>query len=120
MAGIPIKLLAGLVVPTVLPRDTRGRGSIDKDVLQIKSIQPVGDTVHIFSHIKKTYRAQWVILEGGETPPELTVADEERPGKHNKKPTMEKLIDGADGEASASLLPIGAMWVNLEDVGNAK
>ena len=42
------------------------------DILRIGTIKAVGDVVHIFSHIKKTYRVQWVILEGGEDgPPEL-------------------------------------------------
>ncbi|PFH47089.1 hypothetical protein AMATHDRAFT_68454 [Amanita thiersii Skay4041] len=38
---------------------------------QVKSITAAGDVVHNFSHIRKTYRVQWVVLEGGEKPPEL-------------------------------------------------
>ncbi|KAF9459761.1 DNA glycosylase [Collybia nuda] len=115
MAGIPNKLLAGLIVPTVLTRDTKRHGSINTDNLQIKSTQFVGDVVHVFSHIKKTYRAQWVILEGGEAPPPLRLADDGRRGKRVKNHTAENLIDG---KVSTSLLPIGAMWVKLKDVGN--
>ncbi|SJL15645.1 uncharacterized protein ARMOST_19149 [Armillaria ostoyae] len=36
----------------------------------IVKIQPAGDVVHVFSHIRKTYRVQWVIIEGGDEPPE--------------------------------------------------
>ncbi|PBL00334.1 DNA glycosylase [Armillaria gallica] len=36
----------------------------------IVKIQPAGDVIHVFSHIRKTYRVQWVIIEGGDEPPE--------------------------------------------------
>ncbi|PPR02215.1 hypothetical protein CVT26_012107 [Gymnopilus dilepis] len=36
---------------------------------EIIKIHPVGDVLHIFSHIRKTYRVQWIILEGGDKPP---------------------------------------------------
>jgi A/G-specific adenine glycosylase len=120
LAKIPNQLLADLLLPTVLPRDTKGNKLIKKEALQIKSIQPVGDVVHSFSHIKKTYRAQWIILGGGETLPTLRLSDVEQPGKYDKKSTMEKLMDSGDDEVSASLLPMGAMWIKLKDVANAK
>ncbi|KAJ7637148.1 hypothetical protein FB45DRAFT_1001978 [Roridomyces roridus] len=43
----------------------------EKSSLKIAKVQPVGDVVHVFSHIKKTYRVQWVVLEGTSSPPEL-------------------------------------------------
>ncbi|KAJ7207083.1 DNA glycosylase [Mycena pura] len=43
----------------------------DADILQITKVQPAGDVVHVFSHIKKTYRVQWVLLEGTPEPPRL-------------------------------------------------
>ncbi|RPD65729.1 DNA glycosylase [Lentinus tigrinus ALCF2SS1-7] len=33
--------------------------------LQVVKIVPAGDVLHVFSHIRKTYRVQWVLLEGG-------------------------------------------------------
>ena len=33
--------------------------------VRIVQMAPAGDVVHIFSHIRKTYRVQWVVLEGG-------------------------------------------------------
>ena len=39
----------------------------------VVKIVPAGDVLHIFSHIRKTYRVQWVVLEGGSAdgPPPL-------------------------------------------------
>ncbi|KAI0646502.1 DNA glycosylase [Trametes meyenii] len=41
--------------------------------LRVAKIVPAGDVLHIFSHIRKTYRVQWVVLEGGpaDGPPPL-------------------------------------------------
>ena len=39
------------------------------DLLRIVNIMPAGDVTHIFSHIRKTYRIQWVVLEGGKSDP---------------------------------------------------
>ncbi|KIK70180.1 hypothetical protein GYMLUDRAFT_34666 [Collybiopsis luxurians FD-317 M1] len=36
---------------------------------RICCIESVGDVLHTFSHIKKTYRVQWVVIEGGLIPP---------------------------------------------------
>ena len=44
-------------------------GGTTSDILRIVTIKAVGDMVHVFSHIKKTYCVQWVILEGGEDEP---------------------------------------------------
>ncbi|TBU47064.1 DNA glycosylase [Dichomitus squalens] len=40
---------------------------------RVVKIVPAGDVLHIFSHIRKTYRVQWVVLEGGSSdePPPL-------------------------------------------------
>ncbi|KAJ7810132.1 DNA glycosylase [Mycena leptocephala] len=43
--------------------------------LRITKVQPVGDVVHVFSHIKKTYRVQWVLLEGTPDPPQLALTN---------------------------------------------
>lgn len=40
----------------------------------IVKIQPAGDVIHVFSHIRKTYRVQWVIIEGGDEPPETATS----------------------------------------------
>ncbi|KAJ4479837.1 DNA glycosylase [Lentinula lateritia] len=38
---------------------------------RVVNITPMGDVSHVFSHIKKTYRVQWVVIEGGCVPPVL-------------------------------------------------
>ncbi|KIY73366.1 DNA glycosylase, partial [Cylindrobasidium torrendii FP15055 ss-10] len=40
-----------------------------EDMLTVQHVKPVGDVLHLFSHIRKTYRAQWVKLSGGGTEP---------------------------------------------------
>ncbi|KAJ3813083.1 DNA glycosylase [Lentinula aff. lateritia] len=37
----------------------------------VVNVTPMGDVSHVFSHIKKTYRVQWVVIEGGTQPPLL-------------------------------------------------
>jgi A/G-specific adenine glycosylase len=83
----------------------------------VKKIKPIGDVMHVFSHIKKTYRVQGVILEGGETPPSLKVPEGPEPsqtvtlkGKGKKKAS--KIED-----ATAAVV---AKWVREEDVAQAK
>ncbi|KAF8828190.1 hypothetical protein HHX47_DHR4000635 [Lentinula edodes] len=38
---------------------------------RVVNVTPMGDVSHVFSHIKKTYRVQWVVIEGGTQPPLL-------------------------------------------------
>lgn len=41
------------------------RGSpVSEDDLRIAKTKPAGDVLHIFSHIRKTYRVQWILLVG--------------------------------------------------------
>ena len=105
MTGIPNKLLSDLLLSPVLPYNEKSANG----ALQITAIHPAGDVVHVFSHIKKTYRTQWVILEGGENPPSLN----EQLGKHQER---ENQMDVSDELHASS----GPMWTKLEDVSNAK
>ncbi|KAI0084713.1 DNA glycosylase [Irpex rosettiformis] len=85
MQEIPRRLLSDLLM--VPPRPCRltskktrnAQDHLDtafskaEDPLRIASIKSAGDITHIFSHIRKTYRIQWVVLEGGgDDPPSLT------------------------------------------------
>ena len=53
------KLLARLLVHLPSPwwkgSQQKSMGGMTSDILQIRTIEAVGDVVHIFSHIKKTY-----------------------------------------------------------------
>ncbi|KAK0199093.1 DNA glycosylase [Armillaria mellea] len=57
--------------PIRVPGSTKKEQS-DASCLVVK-IQPAGDVVHVFSHIRKTYRVQWVIIEGGDGPPKTAI-----------------------------------------------
>lgn len=50
----------------------KGRGSaVSQDKLRITDMRDLGRTVHVFSHIKKTYQIMSVIMQGGAAPPPL-------------------------------------------------
>ncbi|KAF9564477.1 DNA glycosylase [Agrocybe pediades] len=87
-----------------------GASVTDSVSQQTLKIQPVGDVVHVFSHIRKTYRVQWCILEaGGDNPPEIqddNPYNQARPPKNKKK----RLAKNAPVEPS----PI--VWVHLDQV----
>lgn len=118
MARIPNKLLSRLLSSTVPPYN-KNRSKSQNDALQIKELHFAGDVVHVFSHIKKTYRTQWVVLQGGENLPSFRQDITKQPGKHVEMSDKEKLMDGGDEELSTPL-SAGPVWIKLEDVSNAK
>lgn len=87
------------------PRQRQDNDVSDGKTCRVKDIVPAGDVVHIFSHVKKTYRVQWVILEGGQGPPELTAG-----------------MDTGNSEASnlGSEFTRESMWSRLDEVSGAK
>ncbi|KAL6298669.1 DNA glycosylase [Sparassis latifolia] len=103
--------------------------------LRIANITPVGDVLHIFSHIRKTYRVQWVLLEGeAKEPPSLRSrpsADADRPpslkkGKRKSSPanrcrttTLRMADDGAKVARASASTPPQALWTPIEQVPNA-
>ncbi|KAG1740877.1 DNA glycosylase [Suillus paluster] len=82
MAKVPYRLLQELLMhpphslhsekePSKKPTNSNPSYHVPK----ITHVTPAGDVVHVFSHIKKTYRVQWVLLEGeGDEPPQLRPA----------------------------------------------
>ncbi|KAF8448666.1 DNA glycosylase [Boletus edulis BED1] len=99
----------------------------DKDSAQgemrIVHVKPAGDVVHVFSHIRKTYRVQWVLMKGGgdEPPKLLQKSDSPMKGrnkvaqKSNRK-HLEVSEDSEAGKVSAADL---ARWVPLHQVEQA-
>jgi A/G-specific adenine glycosylase len=76
------------------------------DAPRLVKIERGGDVLHVFSHIRKTYRVQWVVLEGGgANPPELATRSASK-------------VKKVKGQGSSS--KIESMWVRLGEVGNAK
>ncbi|KAK7683526.1 hypothetical protein QCA50_013360 [Cerrena zonata] len=95
----------------------------DGDITIVK-IKPAGDVLHIFSHIKKTYRIQWVLLEGGGTvPPPLANTclsiGETLPRNKNKAK-----VDGkSKSKKVPHVHPTGMShggWTLMDDVPRAK
>jgi hypothetical protein len=82
--------------------------------LKVAKVAQVGDVVHVFSHIKKTYRTQWILLEGGTQPPVS------RPMPANMRKNQG---DGHSSSTSASArggtLDAGA-WVPMAQVEGKK
>ncbi|PPQ87673.1 hypothetical protein CVT25_011440 [Psilocybe cyanescens] len=73
------------IKPTQQKRNTVEEAHSQTEDVVIVKIQPVGDVVHVFSHIRKTYRIQWVVLEGGVNPPAIL----ENPSLHDERPTKQ-------------------------------
>jgi len=65
-------LLSCLIKPPLLGSHAKVTDAELSGVPRLVKIERAGDVLHVFSHIRKTYRVQWVVLEGGGTsPPEL-------------------------------------------------
>ncbi|KAH7908403.1 DNA glycosylase [Hygrophoropsis aurantiaca] len=83
--------------------------------VRITQIKPAGDVLHVFSHIRKTYRAQWVVLEGGTDPPELTFTSSTSTGKPQKSRGKAKGKGKACHNSDADT-PESARWIPLDAV----
>ncbi|KAH6900898.1 A/G-specific adenine DNA glycosylase [Coprinopsis sp. MPI-PUGE-AT-0042] len=82
----------------------------------VKKIEPIGDVLHVFSHVKKTYRTQWVVLEGGERPPPLRVPESSEPSQTVAKGKGKKKASRVPEDSTAAIV---AKWVREEDVAQA-
>lgn len=72
-AVIAHEQLLDLFEDPILPASEKSGAQSDSVGMAIKLVKPAGDVLHIFSHIRKTYRVQWVKLIGGDQPPKLKV-----------------------------------------------
>ncbi|KAI6098804.1 DNA glycosylase [Pisolithus croceorrhizus] len=118
------KWLSNLFIdpPSLCFKDSNSQkvGCETTGTLRVAMIKPVGDVVHVFSHIKKTYRVQWVILEGGgDKPPGLqdesrlpTVPTREMI-KGNGKDKRQKVSRTSRG---GNAITSAAQWVPLDEV----
>ena len=106
----------------------------DSSTLRIVKIAPAGDVIHIFSHIRKTYRIQWVVLDGrGSTPPCLaSESPTTQPAAYPHGGPPKRTANAAGGKKAVNArnapykaghqpkTPVQAMWVPLDDVTDAK
>jgi len=120
--AIPQELLSTLLSRPLAPYEvssTRskrpGEQSRSDTACRITKVIPVGDVMHVFSHIKKTYRVQWVLMVGGDSPPALeTVARVE------SNVTKNAIKAGKlKTQKPSNLSPISAIWLCFEEVPKA-
>jgi A/G-specific adenine glycosylase len=91
------------------------------DGIQISQVIPAGDVLHVFSHVKKTYRTQWVVLEGGgSSPPALLVPKVVPPS--DKPPVKGKRKAGVAAPEAKTKAPAGedVKWVRIENIDQEK
>ncbi|KAF6747160.1 DNA glycosylase [Ephemerocybe angulata] len=136
----PVEVLSTLLVSPVrrpdalssaskfFERGKKGKDSADGGSVEISQIKPVGDVLHLFSHVKKTYRAQWVLLEGGVSPPALDLKTKGKKAKENVNEAGPRKKANAKGkssklesvaEAEGGLCLDDLRWVRMEDVDHA-
>lgn len=92
---------------------------------RIVHVKPAGDVVHVFSHIRKTYRVQWVLLKGGgDEPPMLRHRSDSTEGKIKavqKGKARKRSEEGSqDSEVRRVNAADVARWVPLDQVEHAK
>ena len=138
VAEIPDSLLKDLLAdPPLHPYSgskSQGRpnmGSSDdradddaKGAMGIVHVKPAGDVVHVFSHIRKTYRVQWVLLKGGgDEPPKLLRRSDSKSKTKGKGKAVQKgkLRKGPEAPENSEAAPADeARWVPLDQVEHAK
>ena len=111
--------------------------------LRITKVKPAGDVLHVFSHIRKTYRVQWILLEGASPnntdpgkPPKLkpnytfasaiaTTECDSKTSKKKGKTEKSGKVRTKDGETSVPQTANkpnepGLRWVQFDEVKDAK
>ncbi|EGN92517.1 hypothetical protein SERLA73DRAFT_164044 [Serpula lacrymans var. lacrymans S7.3] len=103
-----------------------------RDAIRIVDVKPAGDVIHVFSHVKKTYRIQWIVLEGGTDgePPKLLCDAVPRPEKYKSTAKTDKSTKRKKGRKRA--MPesshengqdvegaLKAKWILMNDVQDA-
>jgi len=91
---------------------------------RVTGIREAGDILHIFSHIRKTYRVSWVTLEGGEgdNPPVLRSSDEVN--LTTSKTKVKTTAKSKRSQPSAVIKPSESappvmLWLRLAEVEHA-
>lgn len=80
-------------------------------------MKPAGDVIHVFSHIKKTYRVQWVVLEGTPDPPQLATPSDLPPKVNGAKGAGKGKGKSRKADKSDVVL---SQWVPLNAVTTKK
>ena len=141
VAEIPNGLLKDLLVDPLLdlysgsklqgPSKLGSSSDKDKDkdsaegAMRIVHVKPAGDVVHVFSHIRKTYRIQWVLLKGGgDEPPKLRpksgLSMKGKTKAAQKRKSRKRSEASEDSEPEKATATDVARWVPLDQVEHAK
>lgn len=119
----PRALLATLLVHPLAVKDG------DIGLLHIERTAPAGDVVHVFSHIRKTYRVQWIVLQGGG--PECPALAHQIPARGVTRPSTSSTAAAAAEAVEAAAIapreattaassPSSAIWTPIDSVVDAK
>lgn len=130
MAEIPYTLLQELLVQppsshsNKVPLKKSATSNSSYNVPEVIQVTSAGDVVHIFSHIKKTYRVQWVLLEGDELPqlcPSVSPDQGTRENGNRAKNSEGKHKGSEVSEVELNTIPqtLSAQWVPLTQVLDA-
>ena len=103
------------VVQEKLGRDILARLVQCTSEQTVSEIIPIGDVVHVFSHIRKTYRVQWVIVKGGSAPPK--VLSHEMPREFEQR--IGKKSTRGNRKAPTQCSQNG-LWIPLNEVAETK
>ena len=76
----------------------------------VSKIIPIGDVVHVFSHIRKTYRVQWVIVNGGLGPPRVLSHEMPQESEQPLRKQSKRKIT----------IPQNGIWIPLNEVAETK
>jgi hypothetical protein len=93
-----------------------GTGARDEVLQQLRivSTKSLGGILHIFSHIRKSYRVCMITLEGGEDPPLLNFEESQIKTSKDKR---RKTGGGDENKASAATK---GFWIGSEEVAASK
>lgn len=117
LRGAPRALLATLLAHPLVVEDASAGVAEAVGLLRIERSAPAGDVVHVFSHIRKTYRVQWILLLGGGPEcPALACPSSTPP---DTKPRNRASAQPARPSAS-SPTPTAAIWTPIDSVVDAK
>jgi len=79
------------------------------------------DIVHIFSHIKKTYQVQWIVLSGGTAPPPTIIDNTTaRPMLAKTTGKRQSAQEKSRYFAGTETAPRETSWMPIDQVDNAK
>lgn len=100
-------------VTSLSPDKGQRRSTREAEVIDMSII---GDVAHVFSHVRKTYRVVWILVTGGDRPPEFRINGAGKlPGKLVHRST--KQVKNED-QMESDLRTEGT-WTSVDQVANA-